>query len=779
MALRRSVRLARTVALVGALIGVPGAARADARDDSRAARPAAPGILVAFAPNVPAADRAVARAEAGTRAMATLGAAEFQLVAPRQGQTVAGAARALRADPAVRAAEPDGLSFTTAVPNDPAFGQLWGLRNVGLGIGGSPGLAGADIGAVAAWDRSIGTPSTIVADLDTGYRFEHPDLADAAWRNPGEIPGNGIDDDQNGYDDDIRGWDFVGDSAPSGGGILASGPSGTLAAPPEDNDPTDLANGHGVHTAGTIGARGNNGIGIVGVAPGVRVMPVRICGDNGACPFSAQVAGINYAGRNGARVANMSLGGSEASAIVLDALARNPQTLFVVAAGNGSADNDASPVYPCNFDPSTRADVMPGAVDNVVCVAATTQEDALADFSDWGARSVDLGAPGTQILSTFVTTERSREDFEGDGFAAWDAGGFVRSAAAPQTSFGITNDTATQAPGVARIATSPAVTVPAGADSCRASYRRTLAGTGDTFTYRAVVDGVEQPPVAGTNPKPGTYSLFVPLAAGSPHTVSIRFSYERGSASAATNGIWIDDVVLACTVAPGQESAQTSFLMLSGTSMATPHVSGAAALLASVAPAATPSTIKRALLASAAPIAALSGKSVSGGRLDLARALELIAAPERPTPPPAAPPPASVRPPRPAITGLRASPRVFRTGTRRRTASIVPTSTQLRFRSATGGRSTLAIDAIEAGRVIGGRCRPAPRSGGPYRSCRRFVRVGAVAGTVRLGYNSIRFRGRVDGRRLAPGRYRITLVVRDRSGRASAPRTVTVTVVPG
>ena len=187
-----------------------------------------------------------------------------------------------------------------SVPNDPLFGQLWGLRNVGQNVGGvTGGLPGADIDAVLAWDRTVGDPSVVVADIDTGYRFDDPDLGPVAWTNPGEIAGDGIDNDHNGYIDDTRGWDAIG---------WKPTPVSPLAP---DNDPTDariLDDGHGVHTAGTIGAQGNNGVGVTGVAQNVRIMPFR-AGDAMGFPTSAIVEGMNYAGRNGARVANMSFTG--------------------------------------------------------------------------------------------------------------------------------------------------------------------------------------------------------------------------------------------------------------------------------------------------------------------------------------------------------------------------------------------------------------------------------------------------------------------------------------
>ena len=233
----------------------------------------------------------------------TQATAIFQLVEVEPGQRPGAAVADLEADPAVAAVERDGYNLPEAVPNDPLFGQLWGLRNLGLDINGVTGsVAGDDVGALAAWDRTVGSPNIVIADLDSGYRFESPDLGPVAWKNPGEIAGNGVDDDGNGFIDDVRGWDFLG----------ADGDH-----PVADNDPTDddlISGGHGVHTAGTMGAAGDNGVGITGVARDVRIMPLRICTrfdslEGSRCPFSAEVAGINYAGKMGARAANMSSAG--------------------------------------------------------------------------------------------------------------------------------------------------------------------------------------------------------------------------------------------------------------------------------------------------------------------------------------------------------------------------------------------------------------------------------------------------------------------------------------
>ena len=155
------------------------------------------------------------------------------------------------ADPAVRYAQPNYKVYADAAPpSDPSFGRLWAPQNTGQTVGGVSGTAGDDIGALSAWDVSTGSPNVTVtvAVIDTCVDFTHPDLgAQLAWTNPAEIAGNGLDDDGNGYGDDVHGWDFVN----------------------HDDDPSD-DNDHGSHVTGTIAAPAGNGIGVAGIAPGVR-----------------------------------------------------------------------------------------------------------------------------------------------------------------------------------------------------------------------------------------------------------------------------------------------------------------------------------------------------------------------------------------------------------------------------------------------------------------------------------------------------------------------------
>lgn len=287
------------------------------------------------------------------------------------------AAALYEASPDVEYAEPDFLLFPAEnVPDDPSYDEQYSLDNTGQ----TGGTFDADIDAPEAWDVSTGDPATVVAVIDTGVDITHPDLSDNVWTNPDEIPGNGVDDDQNGYKDDVHGWDFF------------------------HNDATvyDKADGdeHGTHVSGTIAAEGNNDLGVAGVNWRASIMPLKFLGPKGGATSDA-VKAINYAVANGAVISNNSWGGGGDSRALKEAIdaADDAGHLFVTAAGNGGPDkvgddDDTKPQYPASY-----------ASSNIISVAATDDEDALAEFSNFGDRSVDLGAPGVSILSTLPDGE--------------------------------------------------------------------------------------------------------------------------------------------------------------------------------------------------------------------------------------------------------------------------------------------------------------------------------------------------------------------------------------
>ncbi len=284
----------------------------------------------------------------------------------------------------VEYAEPDLVVHACGIPNDPSFGNLWGLHNTGQTVNGDPGTPDADIDAPEAWDTYTGDASLPIAIIDTGIQLNHPDLQANIWTNPGEIAGNGLDDDGNGYVDDINGWDFY----------------------YGDNNPSD-GNGHGTHTAGTVGAVGNNGVGVAGVNWRCKLVALKFLSDGGSGSTSGAIAAVQYCTRMNIRISNNSWGGGGYSQSLYDAIAssRSIGHVFVAAAGNNGSNNDSTPFYPASYN-----------LDNIIAVAATDNDDRRASFSNYGRTSVDLGAPGVNIFSTY--TGSSYRYLDGTSMAA-------------------------------------------------------------------------------------------------------------------------------------------------------------------------------------------------------------------------------------------------------------------------------------------------------------------------------------------------------------------------
>jgi hypothetical protein len=260
--------------------------------------------------------------------------------------------------------EPDYVMTAQNTPNDTSYSTLWGMHNKGQ----SGGTADADIDAPEAWALNTGSRDVVVAVIDTGIDQTHPDLLANLWTNPGEIAGNGLDDDGNGYVDDTRGWDWVN----------------------SDNNPND-DNGHGSHCAGTIGAVGNNGDGVSGVCWKVSLLGLKFLNASGNGFESDAAEAIAYATNLGVTLTSNSYTGTSYTQTMKDVIdeADEAGILFIAAAGNNGGNIDASPEYPAAY---TSA--------NILTVAATTRTDGLASFSNFGAAAVDLAAPGNEIYST-------------------------------------------------------------------------------------------------------------------------------------------------------------------------------------------------------------------------------------------------------------------------------------------------------------------------------------------------------------------------------------------
>ena len=572
--IRRS--LLSALALCSTALAVPAVAAADPGD-----------VIVRFAAHTNGETRSGVRHAAGVVRERTLPVSGLEVVDPRPGTSAATAVARLERSPDVLYAERNLPRDAEQVANDPLLAQQWGL---------------ATVGAPAAWNITTGDRAVTVAVVDTGIDLTHPDLSPNLWHNPAEAL-DGRDDDGDGYVDDVNGWDFV----------------------DGDGDPAD-ANGHGTHVAGTIAAEGNDAVGVSGVSWRAGLMALRALDANGRGYTSDLVRAYAYAASHGARIVNASLSGPDYSHSEYDAIAAATNVLFVVAAGNASSDDDTKPTYPCAYD-----------LPNVLCVAASGRDDALAPFSNYGIESVDLAAPGVGILSTWLS---------------------------------------------------------------------------------------------------GTYKT------------------------------------------------------LSGTSMATPHVAGAAALVLAAHPGLTARQLGQTLLSSTDPIPALQGLVASGGRLDAARALRTLPPTASAQPavagldPPASPTDTSATPPSTAPTPAPAPAAPATTP-----PALAPTATPLTFTLRAPRRITLRAalaGRLRVGAVCTGRCHVRleltldPRTArhlGLARAARAITIATATSTLTTAGTRSLALRPRPTTKRALGRAHRLTATVRATATDTTGHRTTSTASV--
>jgi len=380
-----------TLATLAATISIPVHAET-ANGTAKLVQHSPDQILVKFKPNTSASAKAIAYGDTPPIAVHSFKSMSgLQMLKLPPEVDVESAIESYKNNPNVLYAEPDHIvSINTT--NDPSFTQLWGLNNTGQNVNGTSGTVDADMNVVEAWANSsvTGSNSVVIAVIDTGVQYTHPDLSANMWINPGEIAGNGIDDDGNGYIDDVYGINAITNSG----------------------DPMD-DNNHGTHVAGTIAAVGENSQGITGVNQQAKILACKFLSasgsgtDSGALKcldyiYNLKMSGINIV------VNNNSWGGTGGgSQSVADAIEmhRTAGILFVAAAGNSSVNNDTGPHYPSSYFKA-----------NVISVAATDQNDAKASFSNYGKRSVHVGAPGVNIYSSVIGSGYSH--FQGTSMAA-------------------------------------------------------------------------------------------------------------------------------------------------------------------------------------------------------------------------------------------------------------------------------------------------------------------------------------------------------------------------
>src|SRR5262245_8175800 len=333
-------------------------------------------VLVKFRQPPSASELAQLRADGDADDVRSLGRSGVFRLRSRS-RSAAALVAALSRRPDVAYAEPNFIVRIISEPNDPRFSELWALKNIGQVIGGVPGVSGADIHAVPAWNISLGSTDNVVDVIDTGINYSHPDLTANMWSAPIAYTVN-ID----------------------GGPVTCAAGTHGFNAITRSCDPMDDQD-HGTHVAGTIGATGDNGTGVVGINWTTRLMAIKFIDATGEGTTADAIASVEFAiavkqrfassGAANIRVLSNSWGGPDFSQALLDAVnaANDEDILFVAGAGNDSFDNDTLPFYPASFD-----------APNVVSVTATDNNDDLAWFSNYGSSSVDLGAPGVDILST-------------------------------------------------------------------------------------------------------------------------------------------------------------------------------------------------------------------------------------------------------------------------------------------------------------------------------------------------------------------------------------------
>ncbi len=508
--------------------------------------------------------------------------------------TVAQALKLYANDPNIASVQPNYVYQSTALPGptpDPAYNQQWAVHNIGqplsTGTSTTQGIAGADMRLEAAWNIQNDCSSVTVAVVDTGINYNASDLTANMWNGGATAP--------------LHGWNFVGAGS---------------------NDPMDY-NGHGTHVAGILGAVGGNGIGVTGVCWKASIMAVRVLDASGSGTTSTVVQGIDFAITHGAKIINLSLGGSGPfDPVFNDALnrAQAANVLVVVAAGNAASNNEVTPVWPCNF-----------THPNLICVAALDQNYNLASYSNWGSTSVDIAAPGSYIYSTSngiegqinaaLTPAAGGWLGSSNHAAGWGYGlngpGLTSSAPWAGIPYAANSDDRIyktfnlSGVSVARLTLTAAVSVNTG-DYFNANIR---AVGGDPFVAGAAIFSSSNLNTGLVSVKSIAYDLTPNI--GPACTIGFQLltaPSSTGNYGVAMTALRIDTLTL----------DNNSYKIMSGTSMATPYAAGVAALVWAHNPRYTYTHVKNALTKGGRPLSVLTGLTSSGMAIDALGALTYI-----------------------------------------------------------------------------------------------------------------------------------------------------------
>jgi subtilisin family serine protease len=574
-------------------------------------------VLVKFRDGASNATVAAAHTAAGGETIKSFmaGTSKIQHLKLGRGVNVEDALAKYRQSPAVEYAEPNYIHRLSAIPNDTKFTSLWGLHNTGQTVNGTTGTADVDIDAPRAWDITTGSASVIIGVVDTGIAYDHPDLAANMWVNPGEIPNDGLDNDGNGFIDDVNGYDFFNND-------------------PDPMDPPDPQGnpGHGTHVAGTIAAVGNNGMGITGVMQTASLMALKAGDVNGSLTTAAILQAESYAQLNGARAINASFGRggdcSQSEYAALSAL-NTAGVMFLAAAGNAGVNNDNIPNFPSGYSVETSCGP---ALPNVISVAAINQTGAKAGFSNFGATSVQIAAPGVNTNSTRPTSNVTSpliHDYDSN------PAGLGYTFSGTNNSWGFTNAVSSSPPNsltdspagnylndTNSLATGPIFST-LGQRGCRfvSSIRLATELGFDGFLLDVSRDGgATWTTVNGVSGSTGGTFVTVPFSDIPDRNANTRFRFNFISDSTIVfDGGYFDNVQVNCTA--GAPSGATDYQFLAGTSMATPHVTGVVGLILAANPALSVAQIRNAILNTGVSVPALNGIVSTGRRLNARNAV--------------------------------------------------------------------------------------------------------------------------------------------------------------